>query len=82
MCGARSATTATGRRSALPETLRRDRGVGVDAGGGDNPSILERLDEVLNKPGERLGLDEEREPERDDEVENMKEVERCRAQSL
>ena len=38
------------------------------------PSIRERLDDVLNKPREKLDLEDEREVER--EVENEREVEK------
>ncbi len=46
----------------------------VDAEGGKKPSIRERLDDVLNKPRERLEIEDE--PEKDREVENEREIDR------
>ena len=65
------------RRSAqerLREALDKDRGAERDAEDGEKPSIRERLDDVLNKPRERLEL--ENEPEKDREVESEKEIDR------
>ena len=60
----------------LREALGKDRGVERDAGAedGDRPSIRERLDDVLNKPRERLEIEDE--PEKDREVESEKEIDR------
>jgi len=60
----------------LREALDKDRGVERDAGveDGDKPSIRERLDDVLNKPRERLEI--ENEPQKDKEVENEREIEK------
>ncbi|WP_281859099.1 MobQ family relaxase [Litoreibacter halocynthiae] len=60
----------------LREALDKDRGVELDAGAEDDkkPSIRERLDEVLNKPRERLEIEDE--PEKDREVESENEIER------
>ena len=60
----------------LREALDRDRGdsgAGVSEGDGKR-SIRERLDDVLNKPRERLELEDE--PEKDREVENEREIDR------
>jgi hypothetical protein len=47
------------------------------------PSIRERLDDVLNKPREKLDLEDDRELERDDKEEEIsKEVDRGRGHSL
>jgi hypothetical protein len=46
----------------------RDQGVG----NGEKSSIRERLDDVLNKPRERLQI--ENEPQKDKEVESEKEI--------
>jgi hypothetical protein len=40
---------------------------------GQKPSIRERLDDVLNKPREKLEIEE---PEKDREVESEKEIDR------
>jgi len=66
------------RRSAqerLREALDKDRGAERDASveDGEKPSIRERLDDVLNKPRERLEIEE---PEKDREVESEKEIDR------
>jgi hypothetical protein len=60
----------------LREALDKDRGVERDAGAedGDKPSIRERLDDVLNKPRERLEIKDE--PQKDREVESEKEIDR------
>lgn len=59
----------------LREALDKDQGVerDVDAEGGKKPSIRERLDDVLNKPRERLEIEE---PDKDREVESEKEIDR------
>lgn len=65
----------------LRETLGRDRGVAADAGA--KPSVRERLDAVLNKPRERLELEDEREPERDEEEKEIsRDVDRSSGHSL
>jgi hypothetical protein len=46
------------------------------------PSIRERLDDVLNKPLEKLDLEDDRELERDDKEENERDVDRSRGHSL
>lgn len=58
----------------LREVLDKDRGAERDVGAedGEKPSIRERLDDVLNKPHERLKLEDE--PEKDREVESEKEM--------
>jgi hypothetical protein len=63
-------------RERLREALDKDRGVGRDAGAEDGakPSIRERLDDVLNKPRERLEIEDE--PQKDREVESEKEIDR------
>lgn len=66
-------------RERLRETLNKDRGDGIERDGeverdGDKPSIRERLDAVLNKPRERLEI--ENEVEKDREVENEREIDR------
>jgi len=38
--------------------------------------VNERLKDVLNKPRERLEIEDEREKERDEEVENEREIDR------
>jgi hypothetical protein len=60
----------------LREALDKDQGAERDAGteDGEKPSIRERLDDVLNKPRERLEIEDE--PEKDREVENEKEIDR------
>ena len=60
----------------LREALDKDQGAGRDAGAeeGEKPSIRERLDDVLNKPRERLEIEDE--PERDREIENEREIDR------
>ena len=60
----------------LREALDKDRGAGRDAGteDGQKPSIRERLDDVLNKPRERLEIEDE--PQKDREVESEKEIDR------
>ena len=60
----------------LREALDKEQGVERDAGAedGENPSIRERLDDVLNKQRERLELEDE--PEKDREVESEKEIDR------
>nr|WP_290919641.1 MobA/MobL family protein [Hyphomonas sp. 34-62-18] len=57
----------------LRETLSRDRGDGIERDG-DRPSIRERLDAVLNKPRERLDIEDERERE----LEKAREIEKAR----
>jgi hypothetical protein len=52
---------------------------------GPKPSIRERLDDVLNKPGEKLDLEDDRDPERGDkeeEVENARDRDRGEGHSL
>ena len=63
----------------LRETLGKDRGDGIERDGnverdGDKPSIRERLDAVLNKPRERLDIEDE--PKKGREVENEREIDR------
>lgn len=63
----------------LREALDRDRGDGIERNGeverdGDKPSIRERLDAVLNKPRERLEIEDERERE----LEKAREIEKAR----
>ncbi len=60
----------------LREALGRGRGVEADddRGDSDRPSIRELLDEVLNKPRERLDTEDERERE----LEKAKEIETAR----
>lgn len=60
----------------LRVALDKDQGAERDAGTEDSekPSIRERLDDVLNKPRERLEIEDE--PEKDREVESEKEIER------
>jgi len=62
----------------LREALDKDRGVEpeVSAEDGEKPSIRERLDDVLNKPRERLELEDEGEREKDREVESEREIDR------
>jgi len=59
----------------LREALDKDQGAEQDASveDGEKPSIRERLDDVLNKPRERLEIEE---PEKDREVESEKEIDR------
>ena len=60
----------------LCKALDRDRG-GSGAGAsqdGEKRSIRERLDDVLNKPRERLDIEDEKKHER--EVENEREIDR------
>ena len=69
------------RRSAqerLREALDKDQGGERDAGAedGDKPSIRERLDDVLNKPREKLGIEDERDQEKDQEVEKDRDIDR------
>ena len=63
-------------RERLREALDRDRGgEGPETSeDGEKRSIRERLDDVLNKPRERLEIEDEREAERD--VENEREIDR------
>jgi len=50
---------------------------------GPKPSIRERLDDVLNKPREKLDLEDDRELERDDKDEEISwDVDRGRGHSL
>ena len=50
---------------------------------GPKPSIRERLDDVLNKPREKLDLEDDRELERDDKEEEVsRDVDRGRGHSL
>ncbi len=60
----------------LREALDKDRGAERDASVEDSekPSIRERLDDVLNKPRERLEIEDE--PQKDREVESEKEIDR------
>ncbi|WP_298865183.1 MobQ family relaxase [uncultured Sulfitobacter sp.] len=60
----------------LRETLDKNGEVERDAGpeDGEKPSIRERLDDVLNKPRERLEIEDE--PQKDREVESEKEIDR------
>ncbi len=60
----------------LREALDKGQGAERDAGGEDRekPSIRERLDDVLNKPRERLEIEDE--PNKDREVESEKEIDR------
>jgi len=60
----------------LREALDKDHGAERDAGAedGEKPSIRERLDDVLNKPRERLEIEDE--PQKDREVESEKEIDR------
>ncbi|MGB1215779.1 MAG: MobQ family relaxase [Pikeienuella sp.] len=60
----------------LREALDKDRGAERDVGAedGEKPSIRERLDDVLNKPRERLEIEDE--PEKNREVESEKEIDR------
>ncbi|MGB3246785.1 MAG: MobQ family relaxase [Sulfitobacter sp.] len=60
----------------LREALDKDQGAERDVGveDGENPSIRERLDDVLNKPRERLEIEDK--PEKDREVESEKEIDR------
>lgn len=67
------------RRSAqerLREALDKDQGGERDTGAedGEKPSIRKRLDDVLNKPRERLEIEDA--PEKDREVENEHEIDR------
>ena len=50
--------------------------VSGDAGAedGEKPSIRQRLDDVLNKPREKLEIEDE--PQKDREVESEKEIDR------
>ncbi len=43
---------------------------------GRKPSVNERLKDVLNKPREKLGIEDERDQEKDQEVENEREIDR------
>jgi len=60
----------------LREVLDKDQGAERDAGAEDaeKPSIRQRLDDVLNKPRERLEIEDEQEKDR--EVENDREIDR------
>ena len=60
----------------LREALDKDQGTEreMDAEGGEKPSIRERLDDVLNKPRDRLELDDE--PQKERGVESEKEIDR------
>ncbi len=58
----------------LREALDKDQEAERDAGDGEKPSIRERLDDVLNKPRERLDIEDEL--EKDQEVENEREIDR------
>jgi hypothetical protein len=60
----------------LREALDKDQGVERDAGAedGEKPSIRQRLDDVLNKPREKLEIEDE--PQKDREVESEKEIDR------
>ena len=60
----------------LREALDKDQEAERDAGleDGEKPSIRERLDDVLNKPRERLELEDE--PGKDREAENEREIDR------
>jgi len=60
----------------LREAMDKDQGAERDAGteNSEKPSIRERLDDVLNKPRERLQIEDE--PEKDREVESEKEIDR------
>ena len=60
----------------LREALDKDQGAERDVGveDGEKPSIRERLDDVLNKPREKLEIEEE--PQKNREVENEKEIDR------
>ena len=62
----------------LREALDRDRGDERDAGVEDSqkPSIRERLDAVLNKPRERLEIEDEHDAEKDRKVKNEREIDR------
>ncbi len=62
----------------LREALDKDQGPERDQGAeeGEKPSIRERLDDVLNKPRERLEIEDERDQEKDQEVENDREIDR------
>ena len=51
-----------------------DREHGVEAG--PKPSIRERLDDVLNKPREKLEIEDEREVESEKEIDNEREIDR------
>ncbi|MGH1447740.1 MAG: MobQ family relaxase [Cognatishimia sp.] len=66
----------------LRETLSRSEEAGADRDddGADGTSIRERLESVLNKPRERLEIEDEQDKERDrgDEKENMREADRDR----
>jgi len=59
----------------LREALDKERGAERDQGAEDaeKPSIRERLEDVLNKPREKLEIEE---PEKDREVENEREIDR------
>ena len=61
-------------RAALDKDRRAERDAGAEDG--EKPSIRERLDDVLNKPRERLEIDAEREVEKDREVEKKLEIDR------
>ena len=63
-------------RERLREALDRDRGGDgpEESDGGKKRSIRERLDDVLNKPRQRLGIEDEPKTER--EVENEREIDR------
>lgn len=65
-------------RERLREALDRERGRdGPELSeGSEKPSIRERLDNVLNKPREKLEIEEEQKQERDQKVENKREINR------
>ncbi|WP_424988901.1 MobQ family relaxase [Microbulbifer sp. S227A] len=51
--------------------------LGEGTGGADRkPSVNERLKDVLNKPREKLDIEDERDQEKDQEVENEREIDR------
>ncbi len=62
----------------MRETLGRDRVVEADGDRDDRnrPSIRKRLDEVMNKPRDRLDLQEEREVDEEKELGNGRDTER------
>ena len=65
-----------GGQERLREALDKEQGAERDAGAedGETASIRERLDDVLNKPRERLVIEDELEKDR--EVESEKEIDR------
>ena len=46
------------------------------------PSVKERLEEVLNKPREKLEIEEELKPEKDEEIEQDRDIDRGPAHGL